>query len=226
APCAEQALTTLLDSKNESTQHAAWEAARYFELNTLVGQACKEAVDSKLPLAKRVTAIRALQSGHFTAVSPVLDQVLQELPTPDIEAAAVDSLASFDDLAAGQIILKHWGTLTHDGREHALAALVAHRNRAPLLLKAIEDGQIKPSALDASVRSHLYENPDPVVAKRSRSLLANTNSDPAKVVAGYQSVLTMQGHTENGSILFAANCGRCHMPRVKGGRVGPDLSGI
>jgi putative membrane-bound dehydrogenase-like protein len=226
APGAEQALTPLIDSGNESTRHAAWEAARYFELNTLVRQACKDAVNSKLPPAKRVTAIRALQGGHFNAISPVLDQVLQELSTPDVEAAAVDSLASFDDPAAGQIILNHWNTFTHDGREHALAALVAHKSRVPLLLKAIEDGQIKPSALDASVRSHLYENPDPEVVKRSRALLASTNSDPAKVVAGYQDVLTMQGHTENGSILFSANCGRCHMPRVKGGRVGPDLSGI
>jgi putative membrane-bound dehydrogenase-like protein len=226
APGAEQALMPLIDFGNESTQHAAWEAARYFELNTLVRRACKEALDPKLPLSKRVIAIRALQGGHFDAVSPVLNQVLQELPTPDLEAAAVDSLAAFDDVAAGEIILKHWNTLTHDGREHALAALVAHKSRVPLLLKAIEEGQVKPSDLDASVRSHLYENPDPEVVKRARALLANTNSDPTKVVASYQDVLTMQGHTENGSVLFAANCGRCHMPRVKGGRVGPDLSGI
>jgi putative heme-binding domain-containing protein len=36
----------------------------------------------------------------------------------------------------------------------------------------------------------------------------------------------MQGNTQKGNTLFAGNCGRCHMPRMQGGRVGPDLSGI
>jgi putative membrane-bound dehydrogenase-like protein len=225
-PGAEQAITPLLKSQNQPVQTAAWEAARYFEIETVIRQAMKDAVAPGVPKKKRILAIRALRGGHFNTVAPTLEQVLQSLPLPDVEAAAIDSLAVFDDPRAGQIILKHWSTFTHDGRDHALDALVLQKNRVPLLLKAIENAQVKPSDLDPSVRSHLYENPDPAIVQRFRVLLAGTDTDRAKLVASYQDVLNMQGNVEHGKILFAGNCGRCHMPRLKGGRVGPDLSGI
>jgi putative membrane-bound dehydrogenase-like protein len=225
-PGAEQAITPLLNSKNQPVQTAAWEAARYFEIEPVIRQAMKDTVTPGVPKAKQILAIRALRGGHFNTVAPTLEQVLQSLPLPDVEAAAIDSLAVFENPEVGQIIVKHWSTFTHDGRDHALDALVLQKNRVPLLLKAIESGQVKPSALDPSVRTHLYENPDPAIVKRSRALLASTSTDRGKLVASYRDVLTIQGNVEHGKILFASNCGRCHMPRMKGGRVGPDLSGI
>jgi putative membrane-bound dehydrogenase-like protein len=225
-PGAEQAISPLLKSTNQPVQTAAWEAARYFDIESVIRQATKDAVTPGVPKDKQILAIRALRGGHFNTVAPTLEQVLQSLPLPDVEAVAIDSLATFENPEAGQIILKHWKTFTHDGRDHALDALVLQKNRVPLLLKAVENGQVKPSALDPSVRTHLYENPDPTIVKQSRALLASTNTDRGKLVASYQDVLTMQGNVEHGKILFASNCGRCHMPQLKGGRVGPDLSGI
>jgi len=61
---------------------------------------------------------------------------------------------------------------------------------------------------------------------RSRALLGGANNDRAQVIARYQGVVTMPGNAFQGKILFQANCARCHMPRIQGGRVGPDLSGI
>jgi putative heme-binding domain-containing protein len=126
----------------------------------------------------------------------------------------------------GELLLKHWATLTHDGQQHALEALVAQRNRVPLLLKSIEDGQVKASALDPSVRSRLFENPDSAVVERSRKLLSSTNVDRAKLTAEYKDVLNMQGNPVKGNTVFNGNCGRCHLPRTEGRQVGPDLSGI
>lgn len=225
-PGAEQAITPLLKSTNQPVQTAAWEAARYFDMESVIRQATKDAVTPGVPKDKQILAIRALRGGHFNAVAPTLEHVLQSLPLPDVEAAAIDSLASFENPEAGQIILKHWSTFTHDGRAHALDALVMQTNRVPLLLKAIESGQVKPADLDPSVRTHLYENPDSAIVKQSRALLASTNINRGKLVASYQDVLTMQGDVQHGKILFAGSCGRCHMPQQKGGRVGPDLSGI
>jgi putative membrane-bound dehydrogenase-like protein len=225
-PGAEQAVMRLIRSGSEPAQTAAWEAVPYFEFETLVRDAINDSLNSNLPAPKRIIAVRALRGGRFDTVAPALDQILRVLSLPDVESAAIDSLAAFQEPGAGEIILKHWQTLTHDGREHALDALVAHENRVPMLLKAIEDGQVKPSDIEPSVRSRLYENPDPAIVKRARSLLASTNTDRGKLVVDYHDVLKMQGSPEKGKILFSANCGRCHMPQVKGGRVGPDLSGI
>jgi putative membrane-bound dehydrogenase-like protein len=225
-PGAEPVITRFTKSDNKDLQGAAWNAALYFDFPSLIQQALKDAANPDEPKEKRILAIRALRGGRFKAVAPTLDDILQKLPLPDVETATVDALASFSDPAVGQILLKHWSTLTHDGQQHALEALVSQRDRVPLLLAAIEHQQVKPAALDPSVRSRLFENPDPAVVDRSRKLLASTNTDRAKLTADYKDVLSMQGNTQKGNTLFAGNCGRCHMPRMQGGRVGPDLSGI
>ena len=225
-PGAEPVVTRLTRSDNKDLQEAAWNTAVYFDFPALIQQALKDAANPDASKEKRILAIHALRGGHFKAVAPALDQILQKLPLPDVETASVDALASFSNPAVGEILLKHWSTLTHDGQQHALEALVAQRDRVPLLLKAIEGGQVKPSALDPSVRSRLFENPDPAVVDKSRALLASTNTDRAKLTASYKDVLSMQGNAVKGNTLFAGNCGRCHMPRMQGGRVGPDLSGI
>ena len=223
---AEQAFARLLASGSEPVQRAAWEASRYFELTALIRQASHDALASDVAPGVRVHAAAALRGGHFDAVAPVLEKVLQAHPEPDVEGAAVDSLAAFDEPAAGKIILNHWREYSPSGRKRAVSALLAQRNRIPLLLKAVDDGQVERSALDASARSHLYDDPDPAIAAKARSLLENTNSDRAKVVASYQDVVKLQGDVARGKRLFEDNCARCHEPRKQAGRVGPDLSGI
>lgn len=225
-PGAEAVITRFTRSDNKDLQETAWKAAVFFDFPALIQQALKDAANPDLPKGKRILAIRALRGGHFKTVSPALDEVLQKLPLPDVEVASIDALASFSDPAVGELLLKRWPTLTHDGQQHALEALVAQRNRVPLLLKSIEDGQVKASALDPSVRSRLFQNPDPAVVERSRKLLSSTNVDRAKLTAEYKDVLNMQGNPVKGNTVFAGNCGRCHLPRMEGGRVGPDLSGI
>jgi putative heme-binding domain-containing protein len=225
-PGAEQIVSRLIKSGSEPAETSARDCIRYFDFQTLVRSAMKDALDTSLPGYKRIGAARALQGGRFNTVAPVLDQILQRLSLPDLESAAIDSLATFEEPASGQIILKHWATLTADGRNHALDALVTHENRVPLLLKAIDNGQVKPTDIDPSVRSHLYENPNPEVVKKAHALLSSATTDRRKIVASYHDALTMQGNTQKGKILFSANCGRCHTPQEKGGRVGPDLSGI
>jgi putative membrane-bound dehydrogenase-like protein len=225
-PGGEHVITQMTKSKDKNVQDTAWNAALFFDFPSLIQQALKDAVNPAVPKGRRILAIGALRGGHFNTVAPTLDHIIQSLPLPDVEAASVDALASFSDPAVGTILLNRWSTLTHDGQQHALEALVAQQNRVPLLLKAIENGQVKPSALDPSVRSRLFENPKAAVVDESRKLLASTNTDRVKLTADYKDVLTMLGDPQKGNTLFAGNCGRCHLSRLGGGRVGPDLSGI
>ncbi len=225
-PGAEQVITRLTHSDNNAVQEQAWKAAIYFDFPSLIHQAMRDAANRDLPKDKRILAVNVLHGGQFKVVAPVLETVLQTLPLPDVETAAVDTLASFSDPAIGDILLKAWPTMTHDGRQHALEALVSHRSRAPLLLQAIQDGRVKPASLAPSVRSRLFDNPDPTVVNRSRTLLASTSIDRVKLTADYKDVLSMHGNPQKGTTLFAGNCGRCHMPKLQGSRVGPDLSGI
>ena len=82
------------------------------------------------------------------------------------------------------------------------------------------------SALDASARSHLYDDPDAAISTKARTLLENANSNRAQVVASYRDVVNLKGDVAHGKIVFQENCARCHEPRRQAGRIGPDLSGI
>ena len=225
-PGAEQSFSRLLSSGNEAVERAAWEASRYFELTALVHRAQQDAANADLPPASRVRAIGALRGGRLDAVGRVLEGVLQSHPAPEVEVAAVDSLASFDEPAAGKMILDNWRSYGPAARQRAVAALLGQRSRVSLLLKAVEDGQVERSALDASARSHLYDDSDPAIAAKAHSLLETTNSDRGKVVASYQDVVNLTGDVARGKKLFEENCAKCHEARRPGGRIGPDLSGI
>jgi putative heme-binding domain-containing protein len=93
-------------------------------------------------------------------------------------------------------------------------------------LKALEDRQIEVAAVDVAGRARLMDDPDRSIADRARKLFQDQSSDRAKVVQSYQDVLSLSGDEQRGKKVFDTNCARCHMPRVQGGRVGPDLSGV
>jgi hypothetical protein len=132
APGAEQALTRLLASESEPVQRATWEVSRYFELTTLLQRAGKDAVSADLSTPKRVLAIRALRGGHYESVAPVLQQVIEMHPAPEVETAAIDSLAAFDEPAAGKAILDRWRGYSPTGRKHAIDGMLAQKNRISL----------------------------------------------------------------------------------------------
>jgi putative membrane-bound dehydrogenase-like protein len=225
-PGVEAVLAKLLSSPNEPVERAAWEVSRYFELAGLIHRAANDAVNPDLAPAKRILAIRALRGGHFEAVSPVLEKVLQAHAAPEIEVAAVNSLAAFDEPAAGKLILSNWRGYSPAGRNAAVSALLTQKNRVPILLEGIGGGTIERSAIDAAAAARLYDNADPAIAKKARALLENADSDRAKVVGANHDAVNLRGNQAHGKQLFDENCARCHMPRRQGGRVGPDLSGI
>ncbi len=225
-PGVEEALGKLLASTNEPVERAAWEVSRYFELEGLIHRAGVEAVNGDLPPVRRILAVRALRGGHFERVSPVLEKVLQAHPAPEIEVAALESLAAFDEPAVGKLVLANWRGYGPAGRKAAVDALLTQKNRVPILLDGIESGAIERAAVDPAARARLYDNGDPAIAKRARALLQNADNDRAKVVAANHDAVSLRGNSTHGKQLFDENCSRCHMPRKQGGRVGPDLSGI
>jgi putative membrane-bound dehydrogenase-like protein len=225
-PGAEQSLARWLASDSEPVQRTAWEASRYFELSALIERARRDALSETLTPDIRARAIRALRGARYDSVAPVLETVLRSHPPQEVERAAVDSLAAFDEPAVGKVILDHWRGYSPVAREHAVRALLATRDRIPLLLNAIEAGSVERSAVDASARSHLYDDSDTGIAAKARKLLEGADGDRAKVIASYKDVTNMAGDVGRGKKLFEENCARCHEPRRQGGRVGPDLSGI
>lgn len=223
---AEMRVAAFLNNPSQTVQRASWEIAEHLQLNGLVQRASRDAASGGLPVPNRAAAVRALRGGQLAAVRPILDQILASNPPPELQVAAVMSLASFPDASVAPALIANWRSYGPDARKQAVAALLSQHNRVPVLLKAIEDHQVDMPAVDIAARSRLMDDPDPSIAQRARNLFQNASSDRAKVVENYRDVLKMAGDERNGKKVFDANCAKCHMPRAQGGRVGPDLSGV
>jgi putative membrane-bound dehydrogenase-like protein len=225
-PGADTLLARYLESDKPAVQTAAWEVARHLELKALVDRAAQDAQASTLPVKRRVTAIRALQGGRYTTVAPILRKVLAAHEGSAIEAAVIESLAAFDNPEIPGALVENWKSYSPEARRQVIAALIGQRDRVPALLTALEKGQIESGSVEMAARARLMDQADLKIAARAKTIFQNQNSDRAKVVAAYQDVVKMKGDIVHGKKLFEENCGKCHLPRHAGARVGPDLSGI
>lgn len=226
SPEAEGALSRVISGGDQELQVAAWTVARYFDLHLLWPKAVSQVKQSNAPPPVRAAAIRALQGASFANAQPVLRAVLDSNPQPEVQRAAVEALSSFNDAEAGRLLLFYWRTYQQEARGAALESLLNSRERAPLLLDAIEHREIPAASLDVAARNRLLEYPDRKVAARAKELLQTAGQDRVKVVASYRDVLNLNGDPARGKQTLEKNCGRCHLSRRGQAQVGPDLSGV
>lgn len=225
-PGADAILMQFLGHPSEQVQSAAWNVAPHFDLPQLIAKASEDALNPSLTAGRRANSIRALRGGRLVMAAPVLRRILRAHAPPEIETAAVDCLASFDDAAVASELLRNWKAYGPETRRRVIAALLNHRDRVPVLLKALEDRQIETAAVEFPARARLMQHPDASIASRAKSLFNEQTTDRAKTVRAYSDVLKMNGNADHGKAVFDENCAHCHTPRRHGDRVGPDLSGI
>jgi putative membrane-bound dehydrogenase-like protein len=226
SPESEAGLARLIANSNDAVKKAAWGVASHFELQVLWPTAIREAQSSELPPPRRASVIQALRGGRSAQVQPVLRAVLESNPPPEVQRAVVETMASCDDPATGPTLLSYWRAYQPPARAAALEALFGTRERASLLLDAIEQRQIPAASLEAAARNRLLEYPDPQLSARAKALLRTAGGDRAKVVVSYRDVLNLRGDAGRGRQVLEKNCGRCHLSRRGRDQVGPDLSGV
>ena len=123
-PGAEASLARYLQSNSAAVQTAAWDVARHLELKTLLARAAQDAQAQNLPQKTRITAIRALRGGRYATVSPILRKILDQHEGPEMEAAAIESLAAFDDPEIGAALVDQLEKL------RSASAPAGHRSHA------------------------------------------------------------------------------------------------
>lgn len=223
---AEPVLMALLSNESEAIQKAAWETARFFELKGLVQKALADAQNTGLPVKTRVTAVRALRGGQFAAVSPILQKLLADQNSPELQAAAIESLSAFDDPSIAGKLISQWQKLSPEIRQKALAALLSERERMKALLKALEEGKIERTMADPAMQAKLFDHPDKDVVNRARQFFKQESDERTAIVASYKEALSLSGDVNRGRDLFASTCAKCHVPQAGRPRIGADLSGI
>ena len=112
----------------------------------LLADARQTAVDEKKPAPARAGAVRSLRFAGFADVHELLTESLASRQPAELQTAAVETLASFDDARGAAILLKAWPGMSPKLRATAAeAALRSLSFGSAAFLDAIENGHSGPS---------------------------------------------------------------------------------
>jgi putative heme-binding domain-containing protein len=215
-----------VNGSDEAVRRAAREAAQYFDLPGFIRLSLNEAVNEELPVERRVSAVESLRGGSFAQVSTVLSGILHSPSPQQLQSAAANTLAVFDDAAVAEIFLKGWTSYGPEVRLRVLEGLLQKQDRAAALLNSVASGAVQAASIDPVARIRLTQYPERKVRERAAELLRDEVRDRAKVVEEYKDALELTGDLERGKAAFEKHCAKCHLAQGERGRIGPDLSGV
>ncbi|MEX2186600.1 MAG: PVC-type heme-binding CxxCH protein [Pirellulales bacterium] len=206
------------------------------------GDATARAAIEKLVVAARAIAadengdavLRSLAAGVLARAPENRQAELDRLAlmlvpqTPSsVQLDVVDALARGGDVQNAARILAGWKSATPPVRERILDALLARDAWLDELFAALERGDVVPADFDATRRGRLLSHRNEKTRARAEKLLAAAiDADRGKVLARYESALTLAGDASRGVKLFAKHCAACHRFADVGTQVGPDLAAI
>lgn len=196
-------------------------------LDGLILDATRVASNDKAAINERVQAIRTLRLATFKRVSKLLGKLLQlQQPTP-VQAAALDTLASFPEPSVAEMTLTAWPGFSPTLRKRAIELLLSRPRWIEPFLDAVETNKVGRGELDAARLELLKQHPDKQVALRVKSLFGQTAfGDRAAIVKRYQPALKLKGDPQRGKELFKKTCSACHLLDGVGTAVGADLNGV
>jgi putative heme-binding domain-containing protein len=114
--------------------------------------------------------------------------------------------------------------LTPRLRASALELLLARADRARALLQAIESGEIRPTALDATQVKLLQQHRDRAVRElAARVFAAQTGRARAAVIEQFLPALQLRGDAARGRKIYEERCASCHRAAGEGASLGPDF---
>ena len=225
-PSAEHVLTRLLTRSTAEARIATAEVAQHLSFPEFTRMALVSAREEELPIEKRARAVGYLRGGSFEAVGPTLQRILESAAPQPVKAAAIQTLATFDDPSVPQILLAGWKGFGPPARARAEQALLRHPARVGAFLDAVESGSIEVASVEAVFRIRLAQYPDPEMKRRAQELFRGQASERAAIVESHKDALELDDSAPNGKAVFDDHCASCHLRQGGRGRIGPDLSGV
>ena len=198
-------------------------------LETFIEKAVDLAKDKKMPEKFRLGAANLLGYTNFESSQLALRSLLDAGNSPELQLAAVGSLARLNDLRAASIIIEknNWSGYTPRVRSAVIAALVSNTTYIDVLFGAIKESIIPAAEIPSLDRERLLKDSNPVISKKAALVFSDVESGTRmKVYEEYKSILEKPGNKEAGKTVFTRVCSSCHSHAGSGGKVGPDLTGV
>jgi hypothetical protein len=179
----------------------------------------------RIESARRLIAIQDSPA----SVSAILGQV-RVLTTPSLANGLIGTLAASRIPETAQAVVGRWAEFSPAMRRSATALLLRRKDWALGLLGAVESGTLVAGDLSRDHWSQLTGNTDSAVSTKARSLqktsAPKSSAAMQAMIDRLQPLVLKSGKAEHGQEVFEKNCIACHAMGGKGGRIGPELTGI
>ena len=133
----------------------------------LLVDARKTAVDDKKPTTARAAAVRSLRFAPFDDVHALLSELLASRQPPEVQTAAIETLARFDDARVASLLLHGWSGMSPKLRATATEALFARTTWIGAFLDAVEKGNVGRADVDPARLDLLKSYPVAEVRERA-----------------------------------------------------------
>lgn len=193
----------------------------------LIQQARQNAADQNLTAADRTAAVRVLSLSTYGAEKDLLLANLESNIDPSLQAASMDTLASFPAPEIAAELIQRLPGLSPTLTQKARDALMRRTAWTVPFLEAVRTGALPASSVTPSELQRLTEVPDEKVRYLAIQLLETTaRSSRDDVLRAYQVALTLNGDRERGQAIFRQHCSVCHQIGSIGYQVGPNLASM
>ena len=150
------------------------------------------------------------------------------LDEAELRRDAIRAVASYDDLALANELLKRYPDLSVDDKLEVVHALASRSGYGAELTNAIDRGDIPKEDVPAYVARLLRR----VVGNRFVDVwgpIEALGADKEAIFTKYRTLLSPQAieraNAVNGRAIFTRTCSACHKMHGIGGAVGPDITG-
>ena len=187
-------------------------------LGDVITQAKNVAIDANANPADRAAAIPLL------AYAADRDQLVTLLAdrSQTVQLAALRALDGADAPNIASEIVACWTKFSPRLQNEAIATLLKRPERARLLIEAIRDKSIPPSALNSTQVALLHNHRDPAVKKLAKEVLTAAASRDA-VVEQFRPATSLTGDAARGKLTYEKLCISCHRADGEGNALGPDF---
>ncbi len=189
----------------------------------------KVALDPDADLNARKAALQTLIDARAPDLRPICEKLLG---VRFLNPVAARGLATFDDPAIGEALVKAHRSFHGTERPQLLAALVSRPAFARTLLDAVGEGKIPRAEVSAFHARQIHSFNDAALNEQLARVwgeMRDSPEDKRRLIAKLKTQLTREAlaHADKGQgrALFSTLCAACHTLYGQGGQVGPDLTG-